>query len=143
MGVFGRLFGSDKHISKGMGMIDDAFYTKQEQATDDLKRTQFKMAFMKLYEPYKLAQRVLAMIFGIPFVLIHLVVAANWITVIWIIESAERYKFMVAQFKFIVELNNQTLGEPMAIILAFYFLGGVAEGAISKLMAGRRSKEAK
>ena len=140
MGVFGRLFGSDKHISKGMGMIDDAFYTKQEQAKDDIKRTNAKLLFLKTYEAFKVAQRFVAIIISIPFVSIHFIIVINWLLAIWIIADKVRYDFMVEQFKLIAELNNMALGEPLGYIVIFYFLGGAGEGMINKFMSRRAKK---
>ena len=67
MGLLGKIFGSEKVISTGIDMLDNAFYTDQEKASTHQE-------FLKLYEPYKLAQRGIAFtmvgLFGISFMVV-------------------------------------------------------------------------
>lgn len=138
MGVFAKLFGSEKIIDAGISGIDKAFYTAEEKSEDDLKRIALKMQFMKLYEPFKIAQRYLALMTGIPFVSLHVIVAVNWILAVWLVADKVRYEFVTDQLHIIAEMNNTTLGEPFAIILFFYFLGGAGEGIVNKLMGKKK-----
>lgn len=133
--IFAKIFGKDEVVKSGLNMIDNAFYTKQEQADDGLKRVGFHMAFLKLYEPFKLAQRFLALIFGIPFVSVFILIAINWLVAIWLslfFLTGEQYDFLVAQFKEIAMMNVETLGFPVALIMGFYFGGGAIEGVVAK-----------
>jgi len=50
MGILSKLFGSDKIIDAGINGIDAMVFTDQEQSNA-------KLAFLKLYEPFKIAQR--------------------------------------------------------------------------------------
>ena len=56
MGLLARLFGDDKIIDAGINGIDAMVFTDEEQS-------KAKMAFLKLYEPFKIAQRYIAMTF--------------------------------------------------------------------------------
>ena len=53
MGLLGKIFGSDTVIKGGIDMLDNAFYTDQEKVENHKE-------MLRLYEPYKLAQRVIA-----------------------------------------------------------------------------------
>lgn len=111
MGFWGSLVGSDKVQDGLYNGIDKLVLTKEEQLDLHLK-------FLKAYEPFKLLQRYLAVMVGIPFLLIHL------ITVFLLIKGATELALQVA------ELNNNTLGTPFLWIMALYFGGGAVEGSI-------------
>ncbi len=111
MGFFSRLFGSDKIIDAGVNGIDAMIFTDEEKSNA-------KMQFLKLYEPYKLAQRYLALIYSIPYALAWLVT-------------------FIASFFIDVALQTELLkGDAFYInivILSFYFGGGAASGVVEKL----------
>lgn len=133
MSFLSKLFGSEAVIKSGIAGIDKAFYTKEEQADDDIKRIGFKLAFMKAYEPFKIAQRLLALIISIPFALIHLLSCVIWLISIFTFrETPEIYSLVVGELWKVADMNNSTLGEPLMWILIFYFAGGAGEGIISK-----------
>jgi len=66
MWIFEKLFGSNKVIEKiGDGVyngIDKAVYTPEEMIDNRLKS-------LAAYEPFKIAQRLLALVFTIPYML--------------------------------------------------------------------------
>ena len=66
MAFWSKLFGSDKIISAGINTIDKIVYTDEEKADN-------KLSLLKLYEPFKLAQRLLAVIYSIPYAICWLV----------------------------------------------------------------------
>jgi hypothetical protein len=111
MGFFSKLFGSDKIIDAGVNGIDAMFFTDEEKSNA-------KMQFLKLYEPYKLAQRYLALIYSIPYALAWLVT-------------------FIASFFVDVALQMELLkGDAFYInivILSFYFGGGAAEGIVKQI----------
>lgn len=109
MSFFSRLFGSEKAVGGIVKGVDAAFFTKEEKAEHFLR-------ILKAYEPFKLAQRFLALIVGIPYV------------VVWVICAVTM--FFTDTSKVVAEWNNETLGTPFALILAFYFGGGAVEGII-------------
>lgn len=131
MSFFGKIFGSQSVIKKAAegiyNGVDYAFHTDQEKAEHFLK-------LLKAYEPFKLAQRFLALIIGIPFVLVWvlcaLMVVASVVMEPCLSEAVCRSNRMMDAAKLLAEWNNQTLGEPLSIVLFFYFCGGAAEGAI-------------
>ncbi len=110
MGFFSRLFGSDKIIDAGVNGIDALVFTDEEKSNA-------KMQFLKLYEPYKLAQRYLALIYSIPYALAWLVtfIASFFIDVALQIELLKGDAFYIN-----------------IVILSFYFGGGAAEGIVGK-----------
>ncbi len=61
MWILEKLFGSDNFINKGMELIDEAFESAEEKASN-------KIELIRAYEPYKVAQRYLALIFSFTFV---------------------------------------------------------------------------
>jgi hypothetical protein len=113
MGWFSKLIGTEKVIDAGMNGIDKAFYTDEEKAEDKLRRMQMKTALLKAYEPFKVAQRLLALIFSIPYVI-------AWFSLL----IASFFMDVDKQFKFLIESD---MALAVLIILGFYFLGGASE----------------
>ena len=113
MNPFARLFGTQKVIDAGISGIDKAFYTAEEKAENKLKAAPWKIALLKAYEPFKVAQRLLAVIFSVPYV------------------SAWCITFGMACFKLDVsgqvELLTGDISKIVWTIIGFYFLGGFAE----------------
>lgn len=103
MGLMARIFGSDKVIDAGISSIDKIFYTDEEKSDK-------KALFLKLYEPFKLAQRYLSLVFGVPY-------AFAW------------FITFVASFFIDVTTQLELLSGDMAVIVglivAFYFAGGM------------------
>jgi hypothetical protein len=136
MGVLSKLFGSGDTIKKGFDLVDEAFHTSQEKAEDRLKATTAKIGILKAYEGFKLAQRLLAIVVGVPFVGIHVVLFLLW-TIIFLttiyIGGSENYDFAIKQLDMMFDKNNQTLGTPFAWIVGFYFFGGAGEGIVRQM----------
>ncbi len=111
MGIWSKLFGSNKIIDAGIDGIDAMVFTDEEKSNA-------KMQFLKLYEPYKLAQRYLALIYSIPY-------AIGWLIT------------FIASFFTDVALQIELLkGDAFYInivILSFYFGGGAAEGIVKQI----------
>ncbi|WP_416306214.1 hypothetical protein [Neptunicella sp. SCSIO 80796] len=105
------LFSSDNVIEKVSSGIDAVWYTDQEKAGN------FQW-LLKLYEPYKIAQRLLAVIFCVPYALAFLIT-------------------FVASFFISVQAQMALLSGDIAtivgIVVAFYFGGGAVEGVIKKI----------
>jgi len=112
MGLLGKIFGSDKVISKGLDLADNAFYTDQEKGAAHMK-------LLELYEPFKVIQRYLALIFSIPFALLHFGMysfrAYNW-----------ENDILQAAIKLIQGDMNESLGLIVLTMIGFYFAGGAA-----------------
>ena len=99
MGLFAKIFGSNKVIDASIKSIDAMFYTNQERAEGKIK-------LLKAYEPYSLALRFLMMIISIPFVLlvVVLIIASFWVSV-------------TEQFQMLID----ALGLPFTLVNSFYF----------------------
>lgn len=134
MGFWSKLFGSENVVNKAVDGIyngtDAVFYTDEEKAANFNRVLDLKTKMLRAYEPFKIAQRFIALFTGIPFVTIHVIVVLAWIVSIFTIGSSDAYKFVFDQLKLVAEWNNATLGEPFGYIVIFYFLGGAAEGTL-------------
>ena len=113
MGVFSKLFGSEKVIDSAIKGIDSAFYTEEEKADSYERRMGLKTALLQAYQPFKVAQRFLALLYGIPYV-------AAWIAT-W---AASFFVNVQAQYDMLIESD---IAMANLIILAFYFAGGAGE----------------
>lgn len=147
MKIWDRLFGSSKAIDAGINTVDKIFYTAEEKADDGLKARLYKLKFLGAYEAYKIAQRLIALMLAIPFVLIHIIAALFWFVLIGFAVSSggdhKAYEFGVAELLKIADMNNRTLGEPFAWVVIFYYAGGAGEGMINKFMSSRRTEAPK
>lgn len=113
--ILGKVLGSDKVIEKGLELIDDAFESESEKRES---KTEAKIRLLQAYEPFKLAQRYLALIFTLVFVFIMLngVVGSLYGFIdISRVEDAKNFA------------NSMWLGEIMLAIISFYFGGGLVE----------------
>lgn len=148
--ILGKIFGDKKAVETGMAGIDKIFYTKEEKADDGIRRTSAKLMFLKTYEAFKVAQRFIALLLGIPFVLVHVLCALFWFVLVGfavfsgvpiVPDEPGAYEFGVSQLLLIADMNNKTLGEPFAWAVIFYYGGGAGEGLISKFMTSRGTKK--
>ena len=129
MSILGKLFGKDDVIKKATegvyNGIDAAWFTNEEKA-DHFK------GLLKLYEPFKIAQRLLACIICIPYAVIWLLCAILYIASVFFEPCMADCKsgqiLHVAQE--LATFNHQNLSMQAGIILAFYFGGGAVEGVV-------------
>lgn len=138
MSFVGKLFGSDTVIKKAADGIyngvDSAFFTNQEKAGHFL-------GLLKAYEPFKLAQRMLMLVMTVPYVVVWIVCAGLIVASAFFGNDCQVYPGIATQCvnplsetaKTLGELNNETLGMPVALILAFYFGGGAVEGVVTRI----------
>lgn len=120
-GLFSTLFGNDTVIQSGIDTIDKIAYTEEEKADG-------KMEFLKLYVPFKIAQRFLALIFGIPYALA------------WFCTFVA--SFFTDVSKQIAMLSDPSgIGPVIALIVGFYFGGGAAEGVINAVSSMFKTKK--
>lgn len=112
MSIWGKLFGSDKVIG---GVVDGVYNGVDKLAFTTEEKAEYFHKMLKLYEPFKIAQRLLACIFGIPY-------AFAWTVT-----------FLVSFF-FPVETQLKLLSGDIAtivgVIVGFYFGGGAIEGIV-------------
>ncbi len=120
MNFLGSLFGSDgikkKFVDGIYNSVDAVFYTEEE------KKENHK-AFLRLYEPFKLGQRYLAIIFGVPYALLQALAF-----------SIRLYSYdnnlLQDSITIIQSDMHDSLGLIVYKIVSFYFAGGMMEGVI-------------
>ena len=127
--VLGKVFNPETLGDSLISCIDKAILTKEE-----------KMDYMKemlsLYQPYKLAQRILAIMFTGIVLLIHFMTAMAHFYLVLVDEP-------VIGVLELYDWNNKLLGYPVLTIIGFYFAGGVFEGVATKIKKKRDKKEIK
>ncbi|PMH45963.1 hypothetical protein BCU68_09210 [Vibrio sp. 10N.286.49.B3] len=108
MGLFGRLFGSPRAVEKGLEAIintgDMIIFTDEEKA-------QQKIELLKAYQPFRLLQRYIVLLFTVPYVGLHSVV---------IIGSLHGY-----DWAYIGVMINEAFGYPVLAAVGLYLSGGV------------------
>jgi len=107
--MIGKLFSSKKVVDSAISGVDKAFFTKEEQMDVFQK-------LLVLYEPYKLAQRILAIVFCVPW-------AIAWSLVVVM-------AFSGADVSAVTPFLGGKMGTIVLTITAFYFGGGALEGMI-------------
>ena len=114
-----RIFNPKELGSSIISGIDKSFLSKEESID-------YMQKMLVLYEPYKLAQRILAIMFSSVFLLVHgMTATAHFIYTLKDIDTSK-----------VVELyyyNNDTLGQIVLLVMGFYFAGGVLEGTVKRL----------
>jgi len=116
MNIFAKLFGTEKVIGRGMDAIDSIIYTEEEKAKMEVVKSKVKIDLLKAYEPFKIAQRLLALLFGIPY------------AIAWVATFTASFFIDIAPQ---IEILGGTMGQIVLAIIAFYFLGGTL-GSINK-----------
>ena len=109
--VIASILGSDKVISKGLELIDDAFESDEERRES---KTNAKIALMKAYAPFKIAQRYLALIFTVTYVSTYVLVMVYALQDI----DTDAITKVVSEFK---------MDWIMITIVTFYYGGGLVE----------------
>lgn len=115
MGLIGKIFGSEKAISKMYDGVDAAIFTTEE-------RSRHFLEVLKGYHPFRLAQRVLA--FTVFYAYVGVFVYSIVMLSVGIV--SDKVQLMDGAIK-IFEMNNDTLGPAFVMISAFYFGGGMLE----------------
>jgi len=121
MGIWNSLFGSDKIIDAGINGIDQMVFTDEEKSSA-------KMKFLKLYEPFKLAQRYIAMTFCPAYIFMWIMTGLLEAANIFIVAFSDRSLNTDVMYK----LLSGDISVMVIIILSFYFGGGAVEGVVKK-----------
>ena len=117
--ILGRIFNPKKLGDSLISGIDKAILTNEE-------KLDYMQKMLVLYEPYKLAQRVLAIMFSAAFLFVHVVTAITHF--IYVLKELNPEPIIS-----LYEYNNDSLGTLVMIIVGFYFAGGVLEGTVKRL----------
>ncbi len=115
-GLLGKIFGSERVIQSSIDLID-SFHTSTEEQIE--AATKSKVALLEAYQPFKLAQRVIA--FAFTFIYLGCFALVLGFTLTDQMADADKVKAVLEDFQ---------IGYAMLIILAFYFGGGAAEGIL-------------
>jgi hypothetical protein len=124
VGIWKKLFGSTQVIDAGIAAGDALFFTNEEKA-------EWKLRLLKAYEPFKIAQRWLALLMTTPFMLLHIVAGLQLAIVGWL--EPVLGKRVDEAARVLIEMNNDALAYPVGVILTFYFGCGAAEGIIRQI----------
>jgi hypothetical protein len=117
IGVIGKILGSEKVIKAGLDLLDDMHTSTEEEIA---AKSKAKIDLMNAYAPFKLAQRYLALMFGLTFLSSYVLVLAMTISGQGDPEAVTK---VMEQF---------SINYAMLIILGFYFGGGAVEGFLDK-----------
>jgi len=121
MSIWSKLFGSDEVIQAGIDGVDKTFYTDEEKADNWAK-------FLALYEPFKIAQRWLAMTVCPPYVLLTVF---TWLSDFISMILLYRYDKGLVTVPLHQTIDGN-FGTAFWLILAFYFGGGALEGVVNR-----------
>jgi len=117
LGVLGKILGSDKVIEKGLGLIDSMHTSTEEEIA---AKTKAKTDLLSAYAPFKIAQRWLALMFGITFLGSYVLVLAMTLTGKGDPDAVTKV------------MDQFTINYAMLVILGFYFGSGAVEGFLEK-----------
>lgn len=113
----GKLFGSDTSVKNSISLIDNAFYTDQEKAASKIK-------LLQAYQPFKLAQRIIAIAVTAQFLVFCNAGLIQW-------ARGKEYDSLITL--------SQALGFDTAVSLVFFFYFG--GGAVAGIMRAKNNKE--
>ncbi len=118
LSTIGKIFSPNQLGKSIVSGVDKSILTTEE-------KIDYHKEFLKLYEPYKIAQRFLAIMFTAVYLLIHLATAmAHFVMVL--------LKNPVQQIVELYTYNHENLGMIALVIVSFYFGGGAVEGVVNK-----------
>jgi hypothetical protein len=132
MGIFGKLFGTDKAVDnlldKDKGLLVRAgswvgglHYTEEEKAENELLVKNWGLRQLEALAPFKVVQRILAFgVTGVWAIVAFNVLGAIWVEAIWphILVKDQMLAFALSDYVF----------WPVLAVLSLYFTGGVLPG---------------
>lgn len=133
MSIWSKLFGSDKVIEGVYNGLDKVVHTDEE-------KSDFWLKLLKAYEPFKVAQRYLALVVTIPYVSVWIISAFLFVSSVFAVpcESVCKSSQLESVSMKLADKNQEQLGFPVALILGFYFGGGAAEGVARSIIERRK-----
>ena len=113
MGVFDKLFGSDKQLDKlttgAVSGLDKMFFTKEEKAEASQKLSEWYLRYLEATQPQNIARRVIAfMVVGLWTFLVLFGVMAKY--------------FNDAYAVYVFDTLENIVMNPFLMIVGFYFL---------------------
>ena len=110
--ILGKILGSGDVVKKGMELIDSMHASTEEEMAAVSKA---KTDLLQAYQPFKLAQRYLALMFTFTFLICFAITLGMTLAGKGDIEGVKAI------------LGDFWIGEIMLLIVGFYFGGGLAE----------------
>lgn len=117
LAILGKILGSGDVIKQGLNLIDDMHTSTEEEVK---AKSDARVQLLQAYQPFKVAQRYLALMFGFTFLGSYALVLIMTITGKG---DADAVTKVMDQF---------TINYAMLIILGFYFGGGVVDSIKQK-----------
>ncbi len=117
LAVIGKILGSGDVVAKGLDLIDNMHTSTEEEIQTKAKA---KTDLLAAYAPFKIAQRYLALMFGLTFLSSYLLTLGM---TIFDRGNPDDVTKVMEQF---------SMNYAMLIILAFYFGGGAVEGFLDR-----------
>ena len=117
LGTIGKILGSDKVIEKGLDLIDSMHTSTEEEIA---AKTKARIDLMNAYAPFKIAQRWLALMFGVTFL-------GSYVLVLVMTLTGSGDPDAVTKI-----MDQFTINYAMLVILGFYFGSGAVEGFLEK-----------
>ena len=124
MSFWASLFGGSDLVDKVAKGVDASFFTPEERAKHYLE-------VLKNIEPFKLAQRWIAVLVIVPYVVIWILCACLFAGAAMASEEPTAAR-LIQISDMLASRNNDNLGFPASLILGFYFAGGALEGIVAK-----------
>ncbi len=115
MGMFGRMFGSDNAIQAVIDTGDKVFFTDEEKADNHHR-------LLKSYAPFRITQRLLALVFCLPYMLF-------WIATTVVAACG----YDTESMRLMLDGNVSSV---VWTIAGFYFGGGTIEGIVRAARKG-------
>ena len=125
MGWLAKVLGADEVIKSGFKLIDD-IHTSEEEAI--VAKTKAKVDLLNSYSGFKIAQRVLAIMFASTFLFSFMLVLYMSL---FLEADVDVVRGVIGEF---------WIGEIMLTIVAFYFGGGAFEGAFRARNGGKKDE---
>ena len=135
MSIWSTLFSSSKTVGDITSAIistgDKLFYTDEEKADAKKLQREFFPTLLKAYEPFKIAQRILAMwfafLFGVSFLIGLSMEVFNIFIKYQSLKEGVLNPVLLYTSPLIALVGAFSLGTIMIAIIGFYFMGGTLE----------------
>jgi hypothetical protein len=124
MSIWASIFGGGDVIKKGFQLIDDMHTSDEEEIQ---AKSKAKTDLLTAYAPFKVAQRYLAVLFAVTFILSFTLVLVMTLIKVGDISSVK------------IVLSEFYIGEIMLTIILFYFGGGAFEGGVNAIKNNKKN----
>lgn len=124
-GILAKIFGAGDVIQSGVDLIDSLHTSTEEEIQ---AKSKAKTDLLSAYAPFKIAQRYLAMMFTLTYLISFFICLINILT------ADDFTKLDITNL-----LSEFYIGEIMLTIVAFYFAGGAIEGVVDRVKSERKS----